>query len=434
MADVSRARREGGFTIIEMIVSLTLAGVVMVSIAGVFLASLRTTGLTNRRTAAVATATRWTEAARALEYSQVGFYADQAGYVSTYEGQATVTLGATTPAGALAAGEITIEPLRTDEIGGILYTIRTHVVWEDAQGPGGVTFAEAYKRTIVIVSWEDTTGEHKATQESVVYPGGRGQYVGPQNSPTSVTSTTAAGPTGPTAPILAPATVPPPPAGETQVLLNWTQPATVDPVVRYVVQWANGPSSTQGLTFSADQPPTARSYTVTGLTAGATYNFRVFAYGSTNTPGISNRVFAAMHSSTAPAPCTLTLEVVGVTSRSTVKTYLDEPNVGNAPAQLAENLSVTVNQSGTCPAGTISVRVSPGQSNASATSWCQVIAGVPDQCRIGNLSGSSPYRASGGIGEIGWSLGQHTFTVYRGTTPTSTQKTFLVCAEGATSC
>lgn len=64
-------------------------------------------------------------------------------------------------------------------------------------------------------------------------------------------------------------------AGNGQVALSWTAPASVAPITDYVVQYSSNSDSTW-TTFS-DGTSTATSATVTGLTNGTAYTFRVAA-------------------------------------------------------------------------------------------------------------------------------------------------------------
>lgn len=92
--------------------------------------------------------------------------------------------------------------------------------------------------------------------------------------------TTAADVSAPTAPVLS-AT-----AGNGSVTLNWTAATDDVGVTRYEV-WKNTPN-----TWLAGLGSSARSYTVTGLTNGTSYSFRVVAYDSAGKYTNSNVVSA----------------------------------------------------------------------------------------------------------------------------------------------
>ena len=75
---------EEGFTIVEMMVALSLLAVAMVALSGVFFGGLKAASATSNRTAAVALATRETEAIRAVPYDEIGFYDDQTDRVADF--------------------------------------------------------------------------------------------------------------------------------------------------------------------------------------------------------------------------------------------------------------------------------------------------------------------------------------------------------------
>ena len=62
-------------------------------------------------------------------------------------------------------------------------------------------------------------------------------------------------------------------AGNAQVALTWTAPSSAAPITDYVVQYSSNSGSTW-TTFS-DGTSTSASATVTGLTNGVSYTFRV---------------------------------------------------------------------------------------------------------------------------------------------------------------
>ena len=103
--------REAGFTIVEMVVALAILAMVMAPLARVYWSSIRTAGAASHRTDGSSIASREIESMHAVPYAQVGFYADQPGYVSTFEGLNTVSLGSTSPTSGPLAGDT--EPSET---------------------------------------------------------------------------------------------------------------------------------------------------------------------------------------------------------------------------------------------------------------------------------------------------------------------------------
>src|SRR5215472_15938598 len=88
----SNQRRDiRGFTLVEVLMAVTLLTVTMVPMTSVFWSGLRTTAASAHRTDAFAIATRETERLHADPYTSVGFYADQAR--AQWKAAPTVVLG-----------------------------------------------------------------------------------------------------------------------------------------------------------------------------------------------------------------------------------------------------------------------------------------------------------------------------------------------------
>ena len=189
---------------------------------------------------------------RAAPYAQVGFYNDQPGAVvapATFEGFTPVSLGTTSPASGNLVPQMQPEtpdpsagagfapdpnPANASPVtqGAIKYSARRYVVWANASDPSS-TFAKAYKRLTVIVSWSDAAGAHTVRQDSILYPGGQGQYQGPMGG--TSTTTTTAGVTQPNAPVLAAIVPLASPADRTQIALSWSQPGGGAQVTTYSI-------------------------------------------------------------------------------------------------------------------------------------------------------------------------------------------------------
>src|SRR5207244_5807666 len=121
--------------------------------------------------------------------------------------------------------------------GGVNYSVARHIVWVSAHD-ASTTYASAYKRLTVVVSWSDQAGAHQVRQDSLLYPGGLGQYQG--STTTASTTTTAV--LFPSAPTLNAITALADPAGETQIHLTWTQPATGAAVTSYSIEYSTSSS------------------------------------------------------------------------------------------------------------------------------------------------------------------------------------------------
>jgi len=410
------SRDSDGFTMIEVIISLSLLAFVMVALTPVFYASLRTASGTSTRTEAAALATRDVEAMRSVPYADVGFYADQPGFLSGYGGRETVVLANTTPVGVTPD----FIPLTTELFASRTFTVRRNITWADAAEAGGVTRAQAYKRTEVFVSWTNESGVHEVKDVSVVYPGGRGAYTGPKNNGTATTTPSLVAPPG--APVLNSATVPAAPAGYGEVDLAWSAPTSGGAVDHYLAQWASDSAFSMGLQSSSNIPASNLTYPVTTLASSHDYFFRIYAYGADGSQSAASNTLSAT-TATAPAGCTInSLNLTTSATSSTTKTYLTA-NSGPVSGRklMTENLSFTLGVTGSCGGG---YRV-----------YAKDSASVPDPGSPWNLTGSGTSFTGMALtsGASGWSAGSHTFTAYDGSTPTSATHTLLVCSYVATS-
>jgi len=426
------AASESGFTIIELSAALGLMAIVAVAMTSVFVTAVRTAGEAGHRTDASSIASREIEGMRAVPYSQVGFYSDQApGYVSMFEGFNTVTLGALSPASgpnvpliqpvtpdpnAAAGYAPDPNPANASPIvqGNVKYSVHRYAVWVNAQD-SSTTYTEAYKRLTVLVTWTDVVGAHTVREDSLLYPGGQGKYQGPEGIPvTTTTSTTAA--VGPGQPVLT-AAVPADPAGETAVNLTWTQPAGA-PVTSYVVEWSTNPSFPAGSsTATPPQPPSVTSFTATPLTPDTKYYFEVIA--SSGAISSTSQWVAAQTLPVLVPTCTLgPLQVQGATSLSTTGSILQ--NNG----KMSENLTLSWTTTGTCSDSYNVQAVDPNSAADQGSPY-----GLTNSA--GSYSGSVL-----AFGQKGWAIGLHTFTVWDLTQnqATSVVKTFKVCKNGVASC
>jgi len=421
---------EDGFTIVELVVSLAVLAVVMAPLAGVFWSSMRTAGVASHRTDGSSVASREIEAMRAIPYGHVGFYADQPGYATTFDGFTTVLLGSTSPSSGTLIPQV--QPLTPDASaassfapdpnpsnaspisqGGVKYSVTRSIVWVGAQD-ASTSYASAYKRLTVVVRWSDQAGAHSVRQDSLLYPGGLGKY---QGSTTTVSTTTTAV-LNPSAPTLNAITGLADPAGETQVPLTWTQPATGAAVTSYSIEYSTSSSFPPGnFSIVTGLAPSITSYTIGSLSANTTYYFAVIAYAGTNS-ATSN----VQSSTTLPVPvqtCQLgALNVTGATTLSTTGTIL--ANNG----RVTENLSLSWTTTGNCTHSFGVYAVNPSGSADPGSPYALT-------------ANAGTYTATvASSGSKSWAIGLHTFTVWDTTNnkATTVVKTFKICAKGSATC
>jgi prepilin-type N-terminal cleavage/methylation domain-containing protein len=141
VANSREPRGQGGFTLIEVMIAISLFAIMAVTFAGTAGASYRAYQNARARTAAEETATAELEDARRLPYDQLG------------------TVGGNPPG--------TIAPTQTVTVGGFTTNLAIRVVYVDDPIPGGFQTAANYKSVRVTATWQ---GKQLAQIESRVAP------------------------------------------------------------------------------------------------------------------------------------------------------------------------------------------------------------------------------------------------------------------------
>ena len=140
-----RLREEEGISLVEMLVSILLLGLVLSALGNVLLTSMASARQGEGTTGGSAIAGEALENLHAVPWAALGFYTSDVGYTATATvgGQVlnTVALGSTRPAAAAAP-----KPTYTKTVDNKVYTVTQRVVWKTLN---------RYKWMRVRVTWND---------------------------------------------------------------------------------------------------------------------------------------------------------------------------------------------------------------------------------------------------------------------------------------
>ena len=433
-------RSDSGFTLIEIAITILIASIVIVPLVDVMYGAL-SAGATDQTVAtANAEATQQLEHVHAVPYADLGFYADQSGYVTSWDGNSTVTLGQTAPASPYVA------PLKMTSADQVTFTIETFITWVSAAVPTAttgspiptITDTNAYKAITVLVCWVPKSsgaplsscttsstsitdvqpGQSTVEQQSLIYPGGLGPYSG---TTTSTAATTTTAPTAPNAPVNVTASLPSD-GGDSEVNVTWSPPSSGTPPTGYLLQWSADPAFATYSSSGLISAPTT-SDLVTGLSPSTNYYFRVLAYdGTWSTPSLAAHAATSSSSSTSTIPpCTPVSFTMAPSwpSPFTTKVYLNQNNQLPAPS----DLYLTANLTGTCTAALTAVITSAPSPQAPELGWT-----FP----LNNITGG--YSWAGSASAQSWDAGDYTFSVYENSQALSPPVSYnlLVCAYTVT--
>jgi prepilin-type N-terminal cleavage/methylation domain-containing protein len=244
-----RARSDDGFTLVELMASLTLIAVGIVGVIGVMNSSFRVVGSASGRAKATAVATKWVEYLRSLPYDQV------------------------VPSTNLADPYV---QKQQEPVGGLKFTVKYAVTWENEATPPaqGSAAVAAYKKAVVWVTWRDPSGFHDVYQSTLLYPGGLGVYTGQTGAIFQGSNNTK--------PLKAKSLSAVPVTASSGVDLSWVPPdvtAGIPIPAKWIVQYSRASSFLPGEVqeVAATIPGSVTTLRVTDLADNTRYYFRIFA-------------------------------------------------------------------------------------------------------------------------------------------------------------
>lgn len=424
-------RREGGFTLIEMVIAMLIMAIVLSALAPGFYGLMRATSTTNYRSIADGIAIQASEQMRSVPYYEVGYYTTPSGCPDGDGGTPAVVLASSIP--APLAGMAT-----TKSVNGVTYTIQRCVNWIDASNGD----AQAYKQAVITVSWTVNRVSGQVTQTSALYPGGE-TYTYAQTggstdfAPGGPPTTVAAGstPQPPTVTSVAPDTGTDP---TQNLLVSWTAP-TSGPTsnITYEVFWTtDDPGRTDPYPQFSNQAgyneQIVSNGTSTDITVGpaTTAWVQVYTVYASTLSAQSNTMSGTTNAGSA-ASCTLTGITVTPDGTSTSPVVLDDTG---SPLYAPSVFTVSVTDSGPCtgitvgynPSGCVLATVSPAPSGTCTPNSSLTL--LPGSGGNGTVTATTP-------GGTVWSAGTQDFLVYLGGAiyaPVTEAQSYMCTENGTT--
>lgn len=379
---------------------MLLLAIVLAALAPAYYGTLRAADLSSEHSVANGIAIAATEQLRSFPYFDLGYTA------TDYQ-----TPAQTPPSGGVAypciaassnaTVQVTSSPLdgllTSQTVNNITFAIQRCVYWEDSTVSGDT---QAYKQTVVTVSW--TLGQVRSTvsQTSAVYPGGDAPYSGPQNNESPGSTTTTSAPVSPAPPAWVSYTTDPTYPYD-EIDLVWAEPgSTPEPAAKYEVDYTTAanyggsgyltltPGSYTAVTFNT--PGTSASPNVISVSASTTYYIEVWAIASDGTRSTTPSNVVSVTTASTPQTCVINNLVVNPTSA-----------IVDANGKFASGyttFSLSVNATNACNDVTV------GYTTSGPT-----IYQAP-------MSGSGTLTGTAGNTSTKWDTGNHTFTVYNGGT------------------
>ncbi|HVF75062.1 MAG TPA: prepilin-type N-terminal cleavage/methylation domain-containing protein [Acidimicrobiales bacterium] len=159
------AAPEAGFTLIEVVVALSVMAVVAVALAGVLESGLRALAASKARSQGNEIATQGIEDLQRFSFNNLGLCAAPTGTAPTGLDNTVFLSNCPTPPAAVpyvepcsgATGTVPDEEYACVR-NNVTYTVKRYVAWSDS--------AQTTKRLAVFVEWDDLTGRHQVSQQS----------------------------------------------------------------------------------------------------------------------------------------------------------------------------------------------------------------------------------------------------------------------------
>jgi Tfp pilus assembly protein PilV len=159
-------RGEGGFTIVEMVVAMTLLAVGMVAFAQMMYGGMGALMATRQRTVFVERATAEMESLRATAYDRTCVSSADPNTYSTFEGAAAVVTA------SCDVAAVSVVPSSSEATP---HTIRRWITWTNTAGENVPEASATFKRLTVQLEWtEKNDTARRIRLSSVRYPGGFG--------------------------------------------------------------------------------------------------------------------------------------------------------------------------------------------------------------------------------------------------------------------
>jgi prepilin-type N-terminal cleavage/methylation domain-containing protein len=404
---VRQTRREHGFTLIEMVVAMLILAVVLTALAPAFYGSLTATSSSGHRSVANGLAVTANEQLRSLPYYEVTYQTGDVNFTNCpATGSAPVTSSTAGPVDSLSTSQT---------IGAITYHFQRCLYWMDATSNAGTADPQAYKQSVVTVTWSDRAGTNNTvTESSDIYPGGKGVYNGVKSNyaPPQATTTT-----------LGPAPGPPTITGATAsatgaITVTWTAPTSGATPTGYIVEYNTTGNFSSGLYASSPVTNSSKggvfSWTPTGLTPGSLYYFSIVAL-SGGAQSVAATTQVTTSTSGALTTCAITNLVVNPT-QAQVNSY--------GYLQGSGQFALSINANSYCTSGSgLGSSVWVYYTSSSSTLQSIQMTGTG-----GMLNAEVGLNPDGSL--VAWTPGNHTFTVYVGSggnppTPYNSGSTFV---------